>query len=1357
MTEEELLEVIEQAAAEGWTELDLSGNKLTTLPPEIGKLTQLKKLVLGKYDEKHGYIGNNLSELPKEIGLLVQLEELQIVENQLRNLPAEIVRLTNLQSLDLENNQLRNLPREIVQLTNLQSLELSGNQLIELPEIVQLTNLQSLYLSSNQLIKLPVEIVLLTNLQSLYLSFNKLRNLPVEIRQLTNLQTLYLRENELRNLPAEIVELTNLQSLKLSGNKLSNLPAEIGQLTKLQILDLSSNQLNSLPAEFVKLTNLQSLHLSSNQLSTLPAEFGQLTNLQSLHLSSNQLSTLPAEFGQLTNLQSLHLSSNQLSTLPAEFGQLTNLQSLNLSRNQLSTLPETIKKLTKLEKLDLRGNPVPIPPEILGPKNLVEDPGNVKEILDFYFRIQDPSETEPLYEAKLLIVGEGEAGKTSLAKKIENENYKLKSDEKSTEGIDVIQWKFPLLNGKEFRVNIWDFGGQEIYHETHQFFLSKRSLYVLVADNRRENPNFYWWLKIVELLSENSPVVIIKNEKQNRKCEVNEGQLRGEFSNLKEFLATNLADNRGLDKIKEKFQTYISNLDHVGDKSPLPKIWVRVRSALENYSRNYIELYEYYQLCQINNLTDRQDMLRLSGFLHDLGVCLHFQDDSTLKHYVILKPEWATNAVYKVLDNEAVIKNLGRFTKEKLADIWQDSEYKDMQDELLQLMMRFKLCYPIPNRLSDYIAPQLLDNENLPDYTWDKSNNLILRYKYDFMPKGIITRFIVETHPFIEEQKLVWKSGAVLKKNETRAEIIENHNQKEIKVRVSGNRKKELLAVVTHELEKIHNSYERLKYQTLVPCNCEECRGSEKPYTYHLENLRRRLEKGRYEIECENSFEKVDVRRLIDDVNLSQIENNKNNILQQELEIERNESFHQNQTTMNNQDFQITGDQGKKLRQGLLSAYPSRDKLKMMIFYELGYNLDRIVGDSNLEEVVFNLIITAKSEGWLKDLICAASNSNPGNSDLKVIANEFLSKSPEKSPENSPVSPIKYQDFQILVDRNNNIRASSEQGDEPGKLRLEINKIKLTLKLIDSKQTDSELLKALGQELYQALFPNDINGLFKATVAAAKEHNHSVRLRLIFESPELASLPWEFLHYERTNTFLGNDTQTVLSRYIDVPLKKREIKAAEKPLKVLLVISSPTDLATLDATGEENLIREALKKHIDTGKIELDVLESATTSNIRQKLREKPYNVFHFIGHGDFQNEKGYIYLVDEYDKAKSLDDENFANFFLGNNNNRLGLIILNCCRGATVSSNQAFAGTVSNLVRRGIPAVVAMQYKISDPTAKLFADEFYRTLALGYPVDTAIQETRNAISQDVGLDKRDFGTPVLYMRAKDGIILSGL
>lgn len=348
-----------------------------------------------------------------------------------------------------------------------------------------------------------------------------------------------------------------------------------------------------------------------------------------------------------------------------------------------------------------------------------------------------------------------------------------------------------------------------------------------------------------------------------------------------------------------------------------------------------------------------------------------------------------------------------------------------------------------------------------------------------------------------------------------------------------------------------------------------------------------------------------------------------------------------------------------------------------------------------------------------------------------------------------------FQDFLVIVNASNRIRVSSEQGNNSDDFRLKMNRIKSTLKRIEIRETDKDLLKSLGVDLFQALFPTAIRDRLRATMAGATAAGCGVRLRLVFESPELAALPWEFLYDEDTNTFLANDIQTALSRYIDVPLPPNDIRTANLPLKILLVVASPTDLVKLDAVGEEQLIRDALSKHIKQGRIELDVLSEATILNINQKLHEKSYDVIHFIGHGVFENEKGFIALVDEDGKPTLLDDERFANLFLGNRN--LSLAVLNSCQGAGVSSNQIFAGIAPHLVQRGIPAVVAMQYSILDSTAKLFADEFYRTLALGWPVDAAIQTTRNAISIEVGLDRRDFATPVLYMRAKDGVILEGL
>jgi len=254
------------------------------------------------------------------------------------------------------------------------------------------------------------------------------------------------------------------------------------------------------------------------------------------------------------------------------------------------------------------------------------------------------------------------------------------------------------------------------------------------------------------------------------------------------------------------------------------------------------------------------------------------------------------------------------------SDIWQAGEYAEMRDELLQLMVRFKLCYPIPNHPHNYIAPQLLEIEQ-PEYTWDQEHNLILRYEYDFMPKGILTRFIVETHPWIEAQHLVWRSGVILYKDQTRAEVIENYNQRQIKIRVTGSRRKELLTVVTHELEKIHRSFERLQYKTFVPCNCSECLVSENPYSYTLENLQRRIDKGRYQIECEQSYQHVDVRQLIDNVNLPLQQNQSktkipDTALQQQLDKQRQASFKNINVNVNIHGDDIDQSKNLEVKQG---------------------------------------------------------------------------------------------------------------------------------------------------------------------------------------------------------------------------------------------------------------------------------------------------------------------------------------------------------------------------------------------------------------------------------------------------------
>jgi GTPase SAR1 family protein len=634
-----------------------------------------------------------------------------------------------------------------------------------------------------------------------------------------------------------------------------------------------------------------SLVLHDIGLTTIPEWVFRLEYLSSLILSGNQLVEISTTCNRLQKITELNLSNNQFTDFPDVVFELSSLIELNFGNadayqmgysyrgnysyfNRIREIPSKILQLDNLKKLNLYRNPIETPaPEIvnLDDRGLV-DIGKIKN----YFRQLEAEGIDYLYEAKLLIVGEPGAGKTTLARKIKNSNYELQRDEKSTEGIEVIHWEFQFYPNqtslgnhkgldRRFKVNIWDFGGQEIYHATHQFFLTKRSLYTLVADTRKEDTDFYYWLNVVELLSDNSPLLIIKNEKQNRCREINEHQLRGQFTNLKETLATNLATNRGLFEILTEIKHHISHLPHIG--AALPKTWVRVREVLENDPRNYISLNEYVDICENNGFTQLKDKLQLIGYLHDLGVCLHFQDDPLLNKTVILKPEWGTDAVYKILDNKIVIRNFGKFNRADLIDIWHEEKYANMHDELLQLMLNFNLCYKIPASRDTYIAPQLV-SENQPHYDLNETDNLILRYTYEFMPKGIVTRFIVAMHALITDQNYVWRSGVILERDRTRAEVIEYYGKREIRIRIAGKHKKELMTIVTYELDKIHSSYKRLKYSKLIPCNCTICKNSQEPHFYRFEILRKFIEDRQAHIQCQISYKMVNVWGLINDVTI---------------------------------------------------------------------------------------------------------------------------------------------------------------------------------------------------------------------------------------------------------------------------------------------------------------------------------------------------------------------------------------------------------------------------------------------------------------------------------------------------------
>ena len=856
--------------------LSLFNNRIKEIPPEIGKLSQLSDLILSN---------NYIKKIPTEIKNLKQLKKLVLHTNRIQTLPVEVTQLNKLESLIIFNNKIKELPTEIKNLIQLQDLIVFNNNLLAIPSTIgYLTKLRSLALYHNEIEEIPKEIGKLILLKNLGLDNNKLKNLPNEIGQLTKLYELTLFNNQIQDIPSEIGRLKKLEKFCIQNNRIGTVPPEIGQLTKLRELRLNKNALTEFTVELCQLMNLHILALHDNKIKVIPKEISNLNQLKNLWLHRNEIQKIPKEIGQLKQLTILGLHGNTIEKIPPEIGNLTQLIALGLSDNKITSIPSEIGRLNQLNDFRLHNNRITeIPPDISSlnkvskwkyvisgnpihfpPKEVVA--GGISAVRNFYEELN--LGVSRLYEAKLIVVGEPGAGKTTLCKKLIDPNSVLTKDEPSTEGIDIIPFRFDLPKNKRFLLNIWDFGGQEIYYYTHQFFLTERSLYVLVADERKEDANFNYWLNTIELYSKESPVLIIQNEKQDRKRKINERAIRARYKNIKGFWQTNLATNRGLETVKKVVELYAQELPHIGTE--LPKPWVLIRSKLEKLESNYIDIHQYLSICKSYGITTMERTLWLSRYLHDLGAILHFQDVPSLKSTIILNNEWVTNAVYRLLDSSVILNSSGKFSFDEFKEILFDTQYENKHFELLELLQQFKICYEI-GHTKNFIVPERLP-ASAPTYQLSNGPSQQLKYSYEFMPRGIITRLIVEmNHYIIDHQQQVWKSGVFLHKNDSTAEIIEIYGQNEIFVKVVGSQRKSLWVEIMAQLDKINASFPELKFEKLIPCNCTRCKIDADPYFFRESDLHIFIKNNRFTFPCKKpNFYDANIAELLVDIPNSQ-------------------------------------------------------------------------------------------------------------------------------------------------------------------------------------------------------------------------------------------------------------------------------------------------------------------------------------------------------------------------------------------------------------------------------------------------------------------------------------------------------
>lgn len=585
-----------------------------------------------------------------------------------------------------------------------------------------------------------------------------------------------------------------------------------------------------------------------------------------LEQNRNKITEVPSSIANITNLTNLNLENNEVRNVHVALARLKKLKRLNLNHNKLKDLPEQIANMGNLKELNIDDNPFDLlPPEIVA--------RGIDSVRNFFkeLKVQDF-----LYEVKLIIVGEGRVGKTCISQALVNENFELESEE-STEGINIERWVIPKKDiqkinpkiSRDFQINIWDFGGQEIYHSTHQFFLTKRSIYLLVTESRKEDSHddFFYWLNIIKLLGDKSPVMMALNKCDQPTKELPVNEYKSAFSSIVSFDKISLKKEYkdSFFDFKKSLIEIASKLPHIGN--PLPKVWVDIRRDLESLKlagHNHITQKEYFEICK-KHYRREDSALFLSEYFHDLGVIIHFQKDVELRNLVVLNPEWITNGVYKILDDKNIINQKGRFTTQDLLRIWSNEEHKGKVRELISLMKnkKFDLCFELSK--DTYLVPRLFPVDEV-EHTWKNSHeNTKFEFRYKFMPKGILARLIVKMNADIHEDKY-WRYGVILEYDGAYAIIKEKYFENKITIELSGENKREFLFLIRKNISEIHKDFNKLNVQEMIPCNCISCISADSPHFYEY-NLLRRYESSKIpNIRCDISLHEVPVDKLTSDM-----------------------------------------------------------------------------------------------------------------------------------------------------------------------------------------------------------------------------------------------------------------------------------------------------------------------------------------------------------------------------------------------------------------------------------------------------------------------------------------------------------
>ncbi len=697
---------------------------------------------------------------------------------------------------------------------------------------------------------------------NLILSDRRIKALPPFIGELTNVNRIFLASNKIETLPPQIGRLKNLEVLDLRSNKVRVLPLEFANLEKLVRLLLDGNLLSTLPPSLSKLGRLSVLSLSGNELCELPSSISGLHSLQHLDLDDNQLTTIGDPLGSLAQLRSLSAANNRISQISPAIGNLSALEELDLSGNSLTQLPAELSKLPRLELLNIEDNP-----DLRFPPPEVTSQGG-RAILR-YLKAHSTGKIE-LWRSKLLILGEGGAGKTSLMKRLGGGTYN--PGETTTHGIRIhpLSLPHPERSDVTMVLNTWDFGGQQIYHATHQFFLTDRSLFILVWNARlgHEQGRLHYWLDMIQAKAPQSPVLIVATHVDQRAPDFPYNELAEAYPQIAGSFEISNLDGRGISALRAFVALQASQLPLMGGE--WPDRWMQVADEIRDMPERHVTPKDLERLAVRHEVLP-EDLAVLTQSLHELGDILYFQKDSELRDFVFLNPQWVSSYISRVLDSDTVLRSHGLLTRTHMDEVWADLD-PEMRLHLLQLMEKFDISYrTMDDKDVSFIVERLpFDEPPEAQTVWREAGDrpgaseIRMRYRLNTVPPGIPTWFIARSYRFSIGSH--WRSGALLADGGERKHLARmrvNAHNREVELSVKGPYPQEFFSLLREGFEVTLQRFPGLGIQRRIPCSGHDDEPCAHEFDY--EHLLRRLERTppRHTIECPIGCEDMSIDRML--------------------------------------------------------------------------------------------------------------------------------------------------------------------------------------------------------------------------------------------------------------------------------------------------------------------------------------------------------------------------------------------------------------------------------------------------------------------------------------------------------------